>query len=189
MTNNNQIIEFCELVEKRSEENKSAVELLFPQEMYGQVISILRQELDSMVRCIYLLHQDQTERIRLINRTFNGERWREENNRLITDRKMVDLSNELKGWTNSVYKFGCGFIHLSNYHNPENNDPFQDLPAIERQNIKQFMNGYHQFDLDEDLNFSNVKPYLHKVFIKIYDNLKCYVNDLKEDKNYPQKWL
>src|SRR5690606_26993266 len=99
--------------------------------------------------------------------------------------QMVELAEKLQGWTNSVYKFGCGFIHLSNYHDPENHDPFLELPELEQQNVKQFMNHYHNFDLNEELNFNNVKPYLHKIFIKIYDNLKCYVRELHENKAMP----
>lgn len=186
MTNHTSINEFCQIVDKRSNEHKASIELLFSAGIYGQVISILRQELDSMVRCIYLLHQTQSERERLINMTINGERWRDMNNRIITDRQMVELAEKLQGWTNSVYKFGCGFIHLSNYHDPENYDPFLELPELEQHNVKQFMNHYHNFDVNEELNFNNIKPYLHKVFIKIYDNLKCYVRELQENKNYSQ---
>lgn len=188
MTNHNSINKFCQIVTNRSNEHKSTIELLFQVKLYGQIISILRQELDSMVRCIYLLHQSQLERERLAIMTITGARWRDINNRIITDRQMVELAEELQGWTNSVYKFGCGFIHLSNYHDPENHDPFLHLPEQEQQNIKHFMKQYHNFDFNEELNFENVKPYLHKVFIKIYDNLKCYVSELNENKIYtPQE--
>lgn len=181
----NEIIRFCEILRKRSEENKSAIDLLFSTNHYGQVMSILRQELDSMVRCIYLLNETLTERQRLVEQTLNGERWRRVSGAIITDKSMVDISNDLEGWTNSVYKFGCAFIHLSNFHDYENNDIFQTIDAQERQDIKQFMNGYHNYDLNEDLTFNSVKPYLFKVFMKIYDNLKCYIKDLEENQTYP----
>ncbi len=85
---------------------------------------------------------------------------------------MVDTANNLNGWTNSVYKFGCTFIHLSNFHDYEQNDIFQTIDVTERENIKQFMNGYYNYDLNEELTFNSVKPHLFNLFIKIYDNLK-----------------
>lgn len=181
MTTNQNTLKFCELIRKRSEENKSAVDILFSSNHYGQVASILRQELDSMVRCIFLLNLPIPERERLIQLTLNGERWRNSNGSIVTDKSMVDISNNLQGWSNSVYKFGCAFIHLSNFHDYDNNDIFQTLDATERRDIKQFMNNYHNYDLNEELTFDSVKPYLFKVFIKIYDNLKCYISDLEQN--------
>jgi hypothetical protein len=34
----------------------------------------------------------------------------------MTDREMIVIAHELQGWTQSVYKFGCAFIHLSSLH-------------------------------------------------------------------------
>lgn len=39
-------------------------------------MSILRQELDSMVRCIFLLSTTLEERQRFIEQTLNYERWK-----------------------------------------------------------------------------------------------------------------
>ncbi len=121
----NSIQKYCQIIRNRSEENEKSVELLYPSEHYGQVMSILRQELDSMVRCIYLLNFADLEiRELLITQTLEGERWRYPNRKIITDKEMVAIANGLQGWTNSVYKFGCAFIHLSNFHNYKVTDPF-----------------------------------------------------------------
>ncbi len=49
-----------------------------------------------------------------INQTLRNERWTHPNSKkIVTDRQMVDLTDKLHGWTNSVYKLGCAFIHLS----------------------------------------------------------------------------
>lgn len=69
-------------------------------------MSIVRQELDSMVRCIYLLDLELNQRNQLMAFTINGERWRNSRNRIIIDRDMVNLSKQLLGWTKSVYDFG-----------------------------------------------------------------------------------
>jgi hypothetical protein len=46
---------------------------------------------------------------------------------------MVDLAQILQGWTRSVYKFGCAFIHLSSLHDYNERDPLSQLPAEEKE--------------------------------------------------------
>ena len=178
-----EIKEFCNLVRKRSEENKQAVDALYNMALYGQVMSILRQELDSMIRCIYLLYQPIEDRKSLINQTLTGKRWQYNNGRIITDKNMVEIANNLQGWTKSVYKFGCAFIHLSNFHDYENADMFTDLDSNEKEDIKQHTNHYHGYDLNQTLTFLSIKPYLSQVFMKVYGNLECYISDLENNNN------
>lgn len=166
----------------RSKENKEAIEILFRNRLYGQVVATLRQELDSMVRCIFLLNiPDLNQREKLISQMLEGKRWKNQQNRIITDRDMVEISNNLQGWTKSVYKFGCSFIHLSNFHNYREDDPFESLDNIEKENIKNHMYYYHGFNLNNDLTFDNVKPYLNNVFDKINSNLRCYIDDVEKE--------
>ena len=63
--------------------------------------------------------------------------------RQITDREMVELANLLQGWTKSVYKFGCPFIHLSNSHAYNSKNPFESLPDTEKEDILSHMRHYH----------------------------------------------
>src|SRR5690554_1366354 len=120
MENNTQT--FVETIRNRSNENKKSITLLLNNQLFGNCFSIIRQELDSMIRVIYLLNViDLDQREKLINQTLIGQKWRIKNENgktiSITDRDMVELSNSLFGWTKSVYKFGCAFIHLSDFHN------------------------------------------------------------------------
>ena len=46
---------FCRQVRKRSQENREALTLLHRNTLTGNIMSVLRQDLDSMVRRIYLL--------------------------------------------------------------------------------------------------------------------------------------
>lgn len=115
---------FCNIVRQRSTENEQAINLLSQSKLTGHVMSVLRQELDSMVRVIFLLRQTLEERKHLISQTLNGERWKMRNKALVSDAYMVNLANTLNGWTKSVYKFGCLFIHLSWFHDYAFNDPF-----------------------------------------------------------------
>jgi len=64
-------------------------------------MAVLRQELDSMVRCVFLLSvSDRRYRKRLLEDSVNGRPWRtEDGSRKITDRD---------SWTQNVYAFGCG---------------------------------------------------------------------------------
>ena len=113
---------YIELIRNRSEENSKAIKALFDQRLIGNCLSTLRQELDSFIRIIFLGRiTDLNERERLMNQTLIGEKWKEltVNNKWqqITDRDMVEKSTEIKGYIQYVYKFGCAFIHLSDFHN------------------------------------------------------------------------
>jgi hypothetical protein len=147
----------------------------------SQVIAILRQELDSMVRVIYLLSiTDSTRRDELIKASIDGRQWTVENsNRRVTDREMVDLASQLQGWTGSVYKFGCAFIHLSSFHDYQDRDPLDFISDNEKSDILQHMRYYHHGPNQPNPTFADLIPYLPKVFDKIASNLECYVKDLE----------
>jgi len=69
-----QVNKFCEVVRKRSSEHRLAMDRM--NDLPGMMASILRQELDSMVRVLYLLTLfDLDERKRLITQTLNGDIW------------------------------------------------------------------------------------------------------------------
>lgn len=175
--------DFCKIVRLRSKENEQAIYLLSRNQLTGQVISILRQELDSMVRVIFLLSQKKEEREYLINLTLNGKKWKLINNTQVTDKLMVDLADTLNGWTKSVYKFGCAFIHLSSFHNYTYNDPFDNLDTEELNSIKAYLNNYHSFPLTTQLSIKSISLYLPMIFDKIKGNLECYINDLEKGKS------
>ncbi|TBO44468.1 hypothetical protein [Pedobacter kyonggii] len=175
--------QFCRILRERSTDHLSAGRLLFTNQLYGQVISTLRQELDSMVRAIFLLNQDLAPRQHFIGQTLQNEKWTWPNTRSqITDRNMVDLANSMYGWTNSVYKLGCAFIHLSPMADYRNENPFRQLSPDEINSIKQHLHDYHSFPLANDLNMEAVSPYLLKVLDKVSSNLECYIGYLEADK-------
>lgn len=176
--------QFCRLVRERSIAHKKAIHLLSGNQLAGQMMSILRQELDSMVRVIFLLTLDLGERNHLIQQTLSGQRWRLINNSIITDKQMVDLADRFNGWTQSVYKFGCAFIHLSSFHDYGSNDPFKTLLISESNSIKTHLNTYHGFSLSHDLTMENVARFLPMIFDKISDNLEWYIQTL-ERKSIP----
>lgn len=64
---------FCNIVKNRSEENAKTIKLLYENQLYGNCVGILRQELDSMVRVLFLLTCEQSQRIMFIKQTLNNE--------------------------------------------------------------------------------------------------------------------
>lgn len=140
---------FCTMIRNRSDENRRAMECFaVPHGVLSPAFSILRQELDSMIRVIYLLHiADPVERRQMIQSTLRGEKWSvptpKGKSRHVTDRDMVELAQCLEGWTQSVYKFGCAFVHLSDFHNHHAQNPFQKLTDAEKQDVLAHMRSYH----------------------------------------------
>ena len=90
---------------------------------------------------------------------------------------MVDLAQKLQGWTQSVYKFGCAFIHLSSFHDYSDRDPLQQISAQERQDILEQCRGYHGGPKGD--TFADLVPYLPKVLAKVAANLDYYLDELE----------
>ena len=154
----------------------------------GHVIGVLRQELDSLVRVIYLLRlDDASERARLVRAAVDGKRWTKRNGRgLVTDRSMVEVAQQLNGWTRSVYEFGCAFIHLSSYHDYMSRDPLDGLDDTERQQILRHMRYYHGGPVSDSPSFQELACYLPDVFRKIQDNLEGYLESLERGESLEQ---
>lgn len=134
-----------------------------------------------MVRCVYLLAQDLPRRALLIDGSVHGEKWSQEGSRAkVTDREMVDLAQNLHGWTQSVYKFGCAFIHLSGFHDYNDCDPLAQLPNEERQDILKHLRYYHGGPHPGAERFDDLVPYLPRVLEKISAILECYLVALEK---------
>jgi hypothetical protein len=134
-----------------------------------------------MVRCVFLLSvTDRQYRERLIHDSVMAKAWRtKDGKRKVTDRDMVDLSSALHGWTQNVYAFGCGFIHLSAFHDYSDRDPFDSLTLEDRRDIAGYLGYYHGVVVGHTTKFRDIEPVLPAVFEKISANLECYVKDLE----------
>lgn len=171
--------QFIEIVIDRSNENISSILTLHSQEKYGTCISLLRQELDSLIRVCYLNNlKDNDEIERLINKTINGIEW-EKNGKRIFDRTMVNIASQHNSWAAEVYDFGNSFTHLTNYHDYKKNDPLKNLEETKRMTVKQYLKSYHQFSESLEITFENVIPYIPKVANKVSDKLRGYLNLLE----------
>jgi len=181
MKTRSEIETFCRHVRARSAENRQAMLVL--RALPGQMAAVLRQELDSLVRVVFLLAQDdRSYRQRLIGDSLSGMRWhRRESKQPATDRGMVNLTDRLHGWTKSVYAFGCAFIHLSNLHDYAARDPLAVITEPERKATLDHLRYYYGGPNGAFPGFSDVVPYLPMVFTKIADNLECYVKQIEQD--------
>jgi hypothetical protein len=137
-----------------------------------------------MIRVIYLLSvSDASYREELLKASVEGSIWTERGSKKrITDRKMVDLATTLQGWTESVYRFGCAFIHLSSFHDYQERDPMHMISADEKRAILKHMRYYHGGPPGPDPDFEDLVPYLPQVFEKISSNLEHCVQDLENGK-------
>ena len=171
---------FCTIVKKRSAENAQSIKLLYENKLYGNCVAILRQELDSMVRVLFLLSQPINIRKQLIKQTLNNEKWKIGKTQ-IKDFMLVDSICNLHGWARNVYYFGCAFIHLSSYCNYFDEDIFNKVSKTEKDVIKNFMIQYQEFPVDLDITFETMQPYILKIFDKINGNLACSIKDLSKN--------
>lgn len=177
---------FCRQVRARSAEHRQA--MMAVRAMPGQMVSILRQELDSLVRVVFLLAQDDVAyRQQLLHDSVSGIQWlRRGSKQRVTDREMVALTDQLHGWTKSVYAFGCAFIHLSSFHDHQVRDPLDQVTQAERQAIIQHLRNYHGGPGGASPRFADVVPLLPMVFTKIADNLECYLTQVQRGKSLEQ---
>ncbi|PMD99537.1 hypothetical protein BWI97_00865 [Siphonobacter sp. BAB-5405] len=172
------LADFKRILMQRSNENTKSIRLLHEQELFGTCISLLRQELDSLIRVCYLhTLTNDLELNKLIEDTVNGVEWRKNGER-ITDRKMVNIASQYNHWAPEVYNFGNCFTHLTNYHDYEQNDPLLTLDLELTQKIRNYLNSYHGFPLTSEVNFQNVIPYIPEVALKISNNLRLYIDHL-----------
>jgi hypothetical protein len=117
----------------------------------------------------------------LIQQAVDGEKWTQFGaKKKITDKEMVDLSQKLHGWTQSVCSFGCGFIHLSRFHDYKDRDPFGKISRTMHDDIIRHMNQYHGWPINQDITFAELTLYIPMIFDKISSNLGCYLKDLED---------
>jgi hypothetical protein len=165
------------------------VELLDSHGLQGQVVSILRQELDSLIRVIYLLSTDDLDyQMRLMQASVDGRAWthRGKHSR-ITDREMVNFADELHGWVQLLYKAGCAFIHLSRSHDYLTRDPMATLSSEEKADLQRYLDENHGFIGENPRTFEELTQFFPAVFRKIANMLEWYTQDLEKGRGLLQR--
>lgn len=171
---------FVRIVQQRSWEHRHSLRMMHMHRFHGASFALLRQQLDTLIRLVYLLNEpDLDYRDQLIAATVRGERWRKKTGRgYVTDRDMVKVTSRLHGWAQSLYGFGCGFVHLSNYYDYLAEDPLRALPRDERRYVLDFVNRRHRFNFDESTTFEEFAECIPRVFEKLDLNVDEYLDDL-----------
>jgi hypothetical protein len=113
--------EYKKMINHRLEENIKSFKLLYGIKHYGNCISIMCQELDQIIRLLFLLNSSSNEKKQFINSSINNHKWyivnslnKKEN---ITDEMLLKFTETLNGWDKSIYEFGFSFKSLSNNFN------------------------------------------------------------------------
>lgn len=175
------------MIRNRSKDNLTALQCFGQGDaVVSPALSILRQELDSLIRVIYLLSiKDIHARQRLIDNTLRGGKWtvRSANGRSrnVTDREIASLAQKLQGQTKSVYKFGCAFVHLADFHNHFSVNPFDKLKYSEKVDILSYLRGYHDGPKNKNPDILELSLYVPQVFEKVTRELECCLNKLEHD--------
>lgn len=172
--------EFKKSLATRSNSNYNAFVLLLENQMYDQAISIMRSELDSFVRVMYLLEHGE-RKYAFIKQTFSMELWKDKQG-LVTDKKL--LSNKsLFGWERLIYDFGCYFLHLSYYHGLEYNKMVDTWGTKTKTQVRTYLYQYHGYKIEnfyipDNYNFDDIIFILPDVMKKITGNLKFFIEKL-----------
>ena len=148
-------------------------------------MSIIRQEVDSLIRAIDLLSKGNEERADLIKNAIDARVWgvtRENRDpRRIPDAGMVDSADKLHDWVRNLYDFGCSFIHLTGLHDYQERDPFRLLSSEERESVSRFVNHYYRTSITADSSFAEIREFMPKIFNKVTENLEKYLHSLEEN--------
>ena len=182
---NSKINEFCKIVKSRSKENAEAFNLMIEKGYIGVAISLLRQELDSLIRVSYLHEKGITTHhsLNLINDFLDGKQWKKENSRgkkiRITDREMVNLAIELGGWIEIIYTFGSKLIHLSDIHGYKESDPFKNVSIEDKNSILNYLVNYHNYPYST-IDIKKLSEYLPHVMKKLIDNTEYYILEIEK---------
>lgn len=174
---------FVRQVHARSEENRKVMEVAHSNELRATEVSVLRYELDSLVRVIYLLHEHDRMRRSdlLVQATSPNGRWK------LKDKDIAKHARGMYGWEGQLYRVSSRFIHLSDQHDYATRDPFQvSLSPKEREEMVQYLNDQYHGNLSINSTFEEVVDYVPKVFGKISDRLDFYLEMLKRDEDLPK---
>lgn len=87
---------------------------------------------------------------------------------------MIDFSkhNNDQGWEEITYKIGCYFVHLTIFHNWNDEDIIKSLTFYEKKILIDYINKFHNASLDIDSAFEDIIQYSLDVFKKIKDNME-----------------
>jgi hypothetical protein len=176
------IDEYKKIVLQRLDENRKSFELLFGIKHYGNCISIMRQELDQVIKLLYLLNSTTNEQKQFIESSINNRKWfkvnRDNTKDYITEEVLTTYSETLNGWDKSIYEFGLAFGSLANTFNYGTRDPIKSIGENDKDKIYQYIYEYHNKDFPKDYDLSKLILELPTILNKISIQLQSYMDQL-----------
>jgi hypothetical protein len=174
--------EYKRLVSHRLEEDLKSFRLLFGMKHYGNCVSLMCQELDQMIRLLFLLNSSQRDRISFMESSINNHKWyvlnKENKKENITDETLADFTKTLAGWDKSIYDFGFAFKDMSNAFNYGSKDPIKGMSEENRKKLYDYIIAYHKKDFPNDFSINDLFPVLPEIINVISLNLKNYIEKI-----------
>lgn len=174
--------EFKKIVFQRLEENQKSFDILFGLKHYGNCISIMRQELDQIIRLLFLLNSTKNVQRQLIESSINNHKWfvinKENKKDYITEEIISKYSESLNGWDKSIYEFGLAFGSLATTFNYGTKDPIKTMAENDRDKIYKYILEYHNRDFPRDYDINVLIRELPDILNIISSNLQKYMDRL-----------
>jgi hypothetical protein len=172
-------IEFKNMINSRLEENMKSFNLLFSMKHYGNCISIMCQELDQIIRLLFLLKSNPNARKQYITSSINNQKWHitdiDNHKDYVTDKLLLDFTKTLSGWDKGIYEFGFSFNSISHNYNYGSKNPINSLSASDRKVLYTYIQEYHVKSFPKDFSLDDIIPILPLIMELITINLKKYL--------------
>jgi hypothetical protein len=176
------IDEYKKIILQRLDENRKSFDLLFGIKHYGNCISIMRQELDQVIKLLFLLNSTKNEQNQYIESSINNHKWfitnLDHKKEYITEESLTKYSETLSGWDKSIYEFGLAFGSLANTFNYGTKDPIKGMGENEKEKIYNYISEYHNKNFPREYDLSILILELPTILNKISINLASYMDRL-----------
>lgn len=181
---------FVRMSEARSREHQQAMKVALDHGWLAIAGCVLRMELDSMMRAIYLLrHPDVRDSILascVAGKGFRvgGKRIQDREVMEDAEKAMAEDAIHVSGWVKAVYEFGNEFVHLTNAHDYAVEDPFEVYDG--RDAVIKYLNHYHANKVaggpldGSSATLHDLSSYAPYVLEKITVNLYIYLKNLRK---------
>jgi hypothetical protein len=176
------IDEYKKLILQRLDENRKSFDLLYGIKHYGNCISIMCQELEQVVKLLFLLNSSKNDQIQFIKASINNQKWfftnKEFKKEYIAEDVFTKYSETLEGWDRSIYEFGLSFGHMANTFNYGTRDPIKSIGENDKEKIHNYIIEYHNKDFPKNYDLESLIKELPTILNRISVNLQSYMNRL-----------
>jgi hypothetical protein len=174
--------EYKKIVAQRLEENRKSFDLLFGIKHFGNCLSIMCQELDQVIKILFLLNSSKNEQKQYIESSINNHKWFilnvDNKKEYLTEDIFTTFSETLNDWDKGIYEFGLAFGNLAITYNYGTKDPIKSMNDNDKEKIYKYIFEYHNAEFPKDYDLSQLILELPTIFNKISLNLQKYLDRL-----------